>query len=75
MEPGVHPLALNGRGAPARICQLHGSEEQRRFLGTLGFAPGCEVRVMNELAGDLIVEVKGTRVALGRQLAHKVMVV
>lgn len=71
---GARPLAMADRGVAAKVCSLRGNEEQRHFLQSLGFAPGAEVTVVSELAGDLIVDVKGSRIALGRQIAHKIMV-
>lgn len=71
---GARPLSLADRGAKVLVCNLRGNEEQRHFLASLGFAPGAEVSVVSELAGDLIVDIKGSRIALGRQMAHKIMI-
>lgn len=68
------PLSMAGQGKKAQVRSLRGNEEQKRFLQSLGFAPGTQVSIVSELSGDLIVDVKGARVALGRQVAHKIMV-
>lgn len=73
-QAGARPLTMADRDVPMLVSSLRGGEEQKHFLGTLGFAPGAKVSVVSDLAGDLIVDVKGSRIALGRPLAHKIMV-
>lgn len=71
---GALPLSMAGRGVKMQVCSLRGGEEQKRHLASLGFAPGAEVSVVSDLAGDIIVDVKGARIALGKQMAQKIMV-
>lgn len=68
------PLALVSSGAGAVVSAVRGSKETRRHLETLGFVEGAQVDVVCEMAGNLIVEVKGSQVALDRQIAMKVSV-
>jgi ferrous iron transport protein A len=56
------------------ICKVGGKEETRKFLENLGFVSGGEVTVVSQIDGNIIVNVKGSRVAIGRDMANKVMV-
>jgi hypothetical protein len=56
------------------ICKVGGKEETRKFLENLGFVSGGEVTVVSQINGNIIVNVKGSRVAIGRDMANKVMV-
>ena len=56
------------------IRKVGGKDETRRHLAELGFVSGEQVQVICEVAGNLILNVKGARVALDRQLAQRIMV-
>lgn len=71
----LRPLTLAGLDGPVCVGGMRGNDDLKRRLCDLGFAPGGEVRVISELGGNLIVDVKGSRVALDRKLAQKIMVV
>ncbi len=45
-----------------------------QFLAELGVHPGVKVRVVKNDVGPLIIEIKGTRVAIGRRLGHKIII-
>ena len=49
-------------------------EETRRFLENLGFVVGGVVTVVSEIGGNMIVNVKDSRVAIGKDMANKIMV-
>ena len=49
-------------------------EETRKFLENLGFVTGGEVTVVSEIGGNMIVNVKDSRVAIGKDMANKIMV-
>ena len=51
-----------------------GKEETRRFLENLGFVTGGVVTVISEIGGNMIVNVKDSRVAIGKDMANKIMV-
>lgn len=68
------PLSLLGSGRRGTVCALHGQEETRRFLENLGFVPGADVSVINEIGGNVIVNVKDARVAVSRSMANKILV-
>ena len=68
------PLSKVKEGEINTICKVGGKEETRKFLENLGFVSGGEVTVVSQINGNIIVNVKGSRVAIGRDMANKVMV-
>lgn len=68
------PLSMAGIGSENKICQIQGKEDTRRFLASLGFVVGGTVTVVNEMGGNLIVNVKDARVAISRSMANKIMI-
>ena len=68
------PLSMVKEGEINTICKVGGKEETRKFLENLGFVSGAEVTVVSQIDGNIIVNVKGSRVAIGRDMANKVMV-
>ena len=67
------PLVIMNMGERCTIYKIGGKEETKKFLESLGFVTGGTVTVISE-AGNLIVDVKGTRIAIGRDMAAKIMV-
>lgn len=68
------PLAIAKAGEPCIIKRIGGKEETRLFLERLGFVVGGEVTVISEVGGNLIVNVKESRVAIGKEMANKILV-
>ena len=68
------PLALANRGEANIINKIGGTPEVKKHLENLGFVVGGDVTVVNSLGGNLIVNVKESRVALSREMAQKIMV-
>ncbi len=68
------PLSMVDQGKPNIISRVGGKEEVRRFLENLGFVSGAIVTVISSAGGNLIVNVKDSRVAIGRDMANKVLV-
>ena len=68
------PLTMVNTGEPRVINRGGGKEETRRFLEKLGFVRGGTVTVVSEIEGNLIVNVKDSRVAIGKDMANKIMV-
>lgn len=73
-EDEMMPLSMVKEGEPNIIKKVGGKEETRRFLENLGFVTGGTVTVISEVNGNLIVNVKDTRVAIGKDMANKVSV-
>ena len=68
------PLSIVGIGETRTISNVRGRDEQRRFLESLGFIDGAEVTVIAQMAGNLIVNIKESRVAIDRSMANRIMV-
>ena len=68
------PLSMVKEGEPNVIKKVGGKEETRRFLENLGFGSGGTVTVVSEVNGNMIVNVKESRVAIGKDMANKIMV-
>ena len=68
------PLAMANAGEENMIKKVGGSPETRKFLESLGFVAGGTVIVINEMAGNVIVNVKEARVAVSKEMAMKIMV-
>lgn len=68
------PLSMAGIGEERRIQKINGKDSVRKFLEGLGFVEGSSVTVVSENMGNLIVNVKDTRVALDRSMANRIMV-
>lgn len=68
------PLALANRGEANIIKKIGGTPEVKKHLENLGFVVGGDVTVVNSLGGNLIVNVKESRVALSCEMAQKIMV-
>lgn len=68
------PLSMVPEGRENVICKVGGKEETRLFLEKLGFVVGCVVTVISQIQGNLIVNVKDSRVAIGRDMASKILV-
>ena len=68
------PLTMVKAGEPNVIRKIGGKEETRRFLENLGFVTGGIVTVVSEISGNMIVNVKDSRVAIGKDMANKIMV-
>lgn len=68
------PLTMAAAGEPNVIKKVGGKEETKRFLENLGFVAGSLVTVVSEIGGNMIVNVKDSRVAIGKDMANKIMV-
>ena len=68
------PLTMVEKGKPIVIVRIGGKEETRRFLENLGFVAGGKVKVISRLCGNVIVNVKETRIAISKEMAQKIMV-
>ena len=68
------PLALANAGEQNIIKKIGGSPEVNQHLENLGFVVGGTVTIVNTLAGNLIVNVKETRVAISEEMARKIMI-
>ena len=68
------PLTMAKCGEPNTVKRVGGKEETKKFLENLGFVAGSVVTVVSTVSGNLIVIIKDSRVALGKDMAMKIMV-
>ena len=68
------PLSMAQSGETQVVKKIHGKDETKRFLESLGFIEGARVTIVSELAGTLSVHVKDTSVALSKSMANRIMV-
>ena len=68
------PLTMAKVGEPNTIKRIGGREESKKFLENLGFVTGSVVTVVSEISGNMILNVKDSRVALGKDMANKIMI-
>ena len=68
------PLSMAKTGEPVTIRKITGKDEVRQHLAELGFVVDGTVTVVNEIAGNLILQVKDSRIALDRTMANRIMV-
>lgn len=67
------PLSFLGCGNEATIAKVRGKGDLHHHLENLGFVEGARIKVVSETAGNLIVEIKGSQVALNKQTATKII--
>ena len=68
------PLLLAPIGVEQTVKLVKGSDRTKAFVEKLGLVAGAKVNVVSAHSGDLIVFVKGVRVALNRETAARIMV-
>ena len=68
------PLMLAGIGEENTIKKIGGSPEIKKHLEDLGFVVGGSVTVVNALGGNVIVNVKESRVAISEEMARRIRV-
>jgi ferrous iron transport protein A len=68
------PLTLYPSGQAVCIKKIGGQDNTRKFLCSLGFIPGEYVTVISENSGNMIVNIKDCRIALGKDLAKRIVV-
>ena len=68
------PLTMITAGEQCEIKRIGGKEDTRKFLEKLGFTAGGIVTVVSETGGNLIVNIRDSRVAIGKDMANRIMV-
>ena len=68
------PLTMSKAGDTVTIQKITGRDEVRLHLAELGFVVGSQVTVVNEIAGNLIIQVKESRIALDKTMANRIMI-
>ena len=68
------PLTMLNSGEDAAIKRIGGRDDSKRFLENLGFTVGEKVKIVSSNGGNVIVQVKESRVAVSKGIANKIMV-
>ncbi|MBQ9329534.1 MAG: ferrous iron transport protein A [Oscillibacter sp.] len=68
------PLTMARAGETVTIRKITGLDEVRQHLAELGFVVDTDVTVVSEVSGNLIVQVKDSRVALDKTMANRIMI-
>ena len=68
------PLTMSKAGDTVTIQKITGKDEVRQHLAELGFVVGETVTGVNEISGNLIIQVKEARIALDKTLAMRIIV-
>ena len=68
------PLTIAAAGDTLTIRRITGKDEIRQHLAELGFVVGSEISVVSRLGGNLIVQVKDSRVALDASMAVRILI-
>lgn len=68
------PLSMAKPGETVTIRKITGKDEVRAHLAELGFVVDSAVTVVSELAGNLILQVKDSRIALDKSMANRILV-
>jgi ferrous iron transport protein A len=68
------PLTMARVGEEILIKKINGKDETKRFLESLGFVIGGYVTIVSQLGGNIIINVKGSRIALDKSMANRIIV-
>ena len=68
------PLTMAKAGETVTIRKITGKDEVRQHLAELGFVVDGVVTVVSEIAGNLILQVKDSRIALDKTMASRIMI-
>ena len=69
------PLAMARPGELVRVIGVRAGWGLQRRLADMGLTPGIQIRVINsQMPGPVLIDLRGSRVALGRGVAQKILV-
>ncbi|ARC85165.1 feoA domain protein [Clostridium argentinense CDC 2741] len=67
-------LAMAREGEVNKIKKITGRDNVRQFLAKLGFVEGESVTVISEISGNMIINVKDSRIAIGKSMANRIII-
>lgn len=70
----MQPLIFLQNGEQVTIRRIGGAAETKRFLANLGFVEQAQISVISKLNGNMIVNIKDSRVAINEDMAKRIMV-
>ena len=68
------PLGFAEMNEEVIIRKVSGTPEVKKHLENLGFVPGSGVMILNRVGGNLIVKVKGSRIAINEEMARRILI-
>jgi ferrous iron transport protein A len=68
------PLTMLSIGKEAVVNSCRAKDATRKYLEGLGIVPGVTISIISEMSGNLIISVKGARLALGKGIAQQLLV-
>ncbi len=68
------PITMAKSGETVTIRKITGDDKIRQHLAELGFVVDSQVTVVNEIAGNLILQVKDSRIALDKTMANRILI-
>jgi len=68
------PLTFASIGEEALIKKISGKSTVRQHLNTLGFTEGSKIAILSKSNGNLIIKIKGSRIAISKELATKIVI-
>ena len=68
------PLTMLEAGRESIIKRISGKSNIRRFLANLGLTEGGQVKVVMSVHGNIIAEIKGSRIAVSSEMARRILV-
>ncbi len=74
MSEQVFPLSMTNIGEWVKLEKINGGEVLCGRLAALGLTPGTDLCIIQDSGGPLLISVRESRIALGRGVAHKIMV-
>ncbi|AJD31344.1 FeoA family protein [Clostridium sporogenes] len=67
-------LAMAREGEVNQIKKITGRDNVRQFLAKLGFVEGESVTIISEISGNMIINVKDSRIAIGKSMANRIII-
>ncbi|WP_258002582.1 FeoA family protein [Megasphaera hutchinsoni] len=67
------PLSMLQRGESGVVKSINGKQKDIRHLADLGVVVGATVKAVNEIEGNIIIEVKGSRLAMNKVMANRII--
>lgn len=73
-DTAVMPLSMAAAGQTLRLVEICAGHQLTHRLAELGLTRGVELKVVQDAGGPLLISVRGSRIAIGRGMAHKLLV-
>ena len=68
------PLSLGEVGKKYLIKKITGNDTVRAHLRNMGIVENSYIQIVQSIAGNMILEVKGSRIALDASLVRRIIV-